>query len=56
MDRVLINVDRFGNTSAATIPTVLDEALREGRIETGQTILCDAFGAGLTAGAVLLRW
>jgi 3-oxoacyl-[acyl-carrier-protein] synthase-3 len=56
MDRVLINVDRFGNTSAATIPTVLDEALRDGRIETGQTILCDAFGAGLTAGAVLLRW
>ena len=56
MDRVLIHVDRFGNTSAATIPTVLDEALRDGRIETGQTILCDAFGAGLTAGAVLLRW
>lgn len=56
MDRVLINVDRFGNTSAATIPTVLDEALRNGRIQDGQTILFDAFGAGLTAGAVLLRW
>jgi 3-oxoacyl-[acyl-carrier-protein] synthase-3 len=56
MDRVLINVDRFGNTSAATIPTVLDEALRDGRIQNGQTILFDAFGAGLTAGAVLLRW
>ncbi len=56
MDRVLINLDRFGNTSAATIPTVLDEALREGRIQTGQTVLFDAFGAGLTAGAVLLRW
>ncbi len=56
MDRVLINVDRFGNTSAATIPTVLDEALRSGRIQTGQTLLFDAFGAGLTAGAVLLRW
>ena len=56
MDRVLINVDRFGNTSAATIPSVFDEALRAGRIETGQTILFDAFGAGLTAGAVLLRW
>jgi 3-oxoacyl-[acyl-carrier-protein] synthase-3 len=56
MDRVLINVDRFGNTSAATIPTVLDEALRAGRIQRGQTILFDAFGAGLTAGAVLLRW
>ncbi|MBT8367292.1 MAG: ketoacyl-ACP synthase III [Deltaproteobacteria bacterium] len=56
MDRVLINLDRFGNTSAATIPTVLDEALRAGRIQRGQTILFDAFGAGLTAGAVLLRW
>jgi 3-oxoacyl-[acyl-carrier-protein] synthase-3 len=56
MDRVLINVERFGNTSAATIPTVLDDALRNGRIQNGQTILFDAFGAGLTAGAVLLRW
>jgi 3-oxoacyl-[acyl-carrier-protein] synthase-3 len=56
MDRVLLNVDRFGNTSAATIPTVLDEALRDGRIQKGQTLLFDAFGAGLTAGAVLLRW
>ena len=56
MDRVLLNVDRFGNTSAATIPTVLDEAVRDGRIQNGQTLLFDAFGAGLTAGAVLLRW
>jgi 3-oxoacyl-[acyl-carrier-protein] synthase-3 len=56
MDRVLINVDRYGNTSAATIPTVLDEAIRAGRIQSGQTILFDAFGAGLTAGAILLRW
>ena len=56
MDRVLLNVDRFGNTSAATIPTVLDEALREGKIKAGQTVLFDAFGAGLTAGSVLLRW
>jgi len=56
MERVLLNIDRFGNTSAATIPTVMDEALRSGRIQRGQTLLCDAFGAGLTAGAVLLRW
>jgi len=56
MDRVLTNIGRYGNTSAATIPTVLDEALRSGRIQSGQTLLCDAFGAGLTAGAVLLRW
>lgn len=56
MDKVLINVDRYGNTSAATIPTVLDEANREGRIKSGQTVLLDAFGAGLTYGSVLLRW
>jgi 3-oxoacyl-[acyl-carrier-protein] synthase-3 len=56
MDRVLVNLDRYGNTSAATIPTVLDEAIRAGRILSGQTILFDAFGAGLTAGAILLRW
>ena len=56
MDRVLINVDRFGNTSAATIPTALDEAIRDGRIRKGQTVLTDAFGSGLTAGAMLFRW
>lgn len=56
MEKVLVNVDRYGNTSAATIPTVLDEAIRDGRIRAGQTILLDAFGAGLTYGAVLIRW
>lgn len=56
MEKVLLNVDRYGNTSAATIPTVLDEANRDGRIKKGQTVLLDAFGAGLTYGSVLLRW
>jgi 3-oxoacyl-[acyl-carrier-protein] synthase-3 len=56
MERVLINLDRYGNTSAATIPSALDEAVRDGRIKRGQTVLLDAFGAGLTAGALLLRW
>lgn len=56
MNRVVINLDRYGNTSAATIPTALDEAVREGRIREGDTVLLAAFGAGLTAGAVLLRW
>jgi 3-oxoacyl-[acyl-carrier-protein] synthase III len=56
MEKVLVNVDRYGNTSAATIPTVLDEANRDGRIKRGQTILLDAFGAGLTYGAMLMRW
>ena len=56
MDKVLINVDRYGNTSAATIPTALDEAVRDGRIQAGQTVLMDCFGAGLTYGAILMRW
>lgn len=56
MEKVLVNVDRYGNTSSATIPSMLDEAVRDGRIQKGQTVLLDAFGAGLTYGAVLLRW
>jgi 3-oxoacyl-[acyl-carrier-protein] synthase-3 len=56
MEKVLVNVDRFANSSAATVPTILDEAVRDGRIQKGQTILLDAFGAGLTCGAVLIKW
>ena len=56
MEKVLINLDRYGNTSAATIPTALDGANRDGRIKKGHTVLMDSFGAGLTAGAVLIRW
>jgi 3-oxoacyl-[acyl-carrier-protein] synthase III len=56
MEKVLINVDRFGNTSAATVPTALDEAVRDGRIREGHTVLLDSFGAGLTYGSVLMRW
>jgi 3-oxoacyl-[acyl-carrier-protein] synthase-3 len=56
MEKVLINLDRYGNTSAATIPTVLDGANRDGRIKKGHNVLIDSFGAGLTAGAMLIRW
>jgi 3-oxoacyl-[acyl-carrier-protein] synthase-3 len=56
MEKVLINIDRFGNTSSATIPTALDEGIRSGRIKPGQTVLLDAFGAGVTYGSILLRW
>ena len=55
-DKVLINVNKYGNTSAATIPTILDEAVRDSRIQEGQLLLLDAFGAGLTHGAMLIRW
>jgi 3-oxoacyl-[acyl-carrier-protein] synthase-3 len=55
-EKVMINVDRFGNTSAATVPTVLDQGVRSGQIKEGQLLLLDAFGAGLTYGSILMRW
>ncbi len=56
MDRFFINLDRYGNTSAASIPIALDEARRAGRVKTGDIILLVAFGAGLTYGSALVRW
>jgi 3-oxoacyl-[acyl-carrier-protein] synthase-3 len=56
MDRFFVNVDRYGNTSAASIPMALDEARSAGRIKPGDLILLAAFGAGLTYGSALIRW
>jgi 3-oxoacyl-[acyl-carrier-protein] synthase-3 len=56
MDRFFVNVDRYGNTSAASIPIALDEARKAGRIKPGDLTLLVAFGAGLTYGSALLRW
>lgn len=56
LDRFGLNIDRVGNTSAASIPLVLDEAVREGRVKPGDYVLMVAFGAGLTWGASLIRW
>lgn len=56
MNKMLVNIDRFGNTSSGTVPTAFDEAVRDGRIKSGQLILLDVFGAGLTYGSLLLRW
>jgi 3-oxoacyl-[acyl-carrier-protein] synthase-3 len=56
MEKVLINIDRYGNTSAATAPSAFDEAVRDGRVKKGDLILFDVFGAGLTYGSLLLRW
>ena len=56
MDRFFVNVDRYGNTSAASIPIALDEAHRAGRIRRGDLVLLVAFGAGLTYGSALIRW
>ena len=55
-ENVYINVQKYGNTSAASIGIALDELVREGKIERGEYLLLTAFGAGLTWGATLLRW
>lgn len=54
--KIMMNVDRYGNTSAASIPIALDEAVRDGRIHTGNLVLLGAFGAGLTWASALIRW
>jgi 3-oxoacyl-[acyl-carrier-protein] synthase-3 len=52
----MVNVDRFGNTSSASIPLAIDQAVREGRIRPGMVLLLVAFGAGFTWGSVVVRW
>jgi 3-oxoacyl-[acyl-carrier-protein] synthase-3 len=56
MDRVIVTVDRHGNTSAASVPLALDEGVRSGNIRPGDLVLLEAFGGGFTWGSVLLRW
>jgi len=56
MEKVYVNVDRYGNTSAASIPIALDECVREGRIRDGSLVLLVAFGGGFTWASVVLRW
>ncbi len=56
MDRVVVTVDRHGNTSAASIPLALDEAIRDGRIRRGQRVIMEAFGGGFVWGSVLVRY
>jgi len=56
MDRVFVNIDRYGNTSAASIPLALDEAVRSGRLSPGMHVLMVAFGGGFTWASALVRW
>jgi 3-oxoacyl-[acyl-carrier-protein] synthase III len=56
MDKVMVNVDRYGNTSSASIPLALDQAITEGRVKAGSVILLVAFGAGFTWGSAVIRW
>jgi len=56
MDRFMLNIDKYGNTSAASVPIALHEAVESGRLQKDQLVALVAFGAGLTWGATLLRW
>lgn len=56
MDHVVVTVDRHGNTSAASVPLALDEAVRDGRIQRGDLLLLEAFGGGFTWGSALVRY
>jgi 3-oxoacyl-[acyl-carrier-protein] synthase-3 len=56
MDRMFTNVDRYGNTSAASVPIAMAEAVNEGRVKVGDRITIVAFGAGFTSGAVTIEW
>ncbi len=53
-DRVMVNLGKYGNTSAASVPIALDEAIREGRAKSGDTVLLVAFGGGLTWGSAII--
>ena len=55
-NKVFNNLDRYGNTSAGSVPLALDEALNEGRLRPGQLAVLSGFGAGLTWGTALMRW
>ncbi|MFC4076430.1 beta-ketoacyl-ACP synthase III [Salinithrix halophila] len=55
-DKVVVNLDRYGNMSSASVPVALDEAVREGRIHKGDTLVLVGFGGGMTWGATVLKW
>ncbi len=55
-DKVMVNLDRYGNTSSASIPVALCEALEAGRLKDGDTLVCVSFGAGLVWGSLAMRW
>jgi 3-oxoacyl-[acyl-carrier-protein] synthase-3 len=56
LDKVMVNIDRYGNTTAATIPLATSDAISQGRLKKGDLVLYAAVGAGYTVGATLVRW
>jgi len=55
-EKVVVNIDRYGNTTAGTVPLAMDTALQDGKLKKGSTVLVAAVGAGFTSGATLLKW
>jgi 3-oxoacyl-[acyl-carrier-protein] synthase-3 len=55
-EKVFMNIDKYGNTSAASVPIALDEAYREGKFKDGDIILMTAFGGGLTWASAVMKW
>jgi 3-oxoacyl-[acyl-carrier-protein] synthase-3 len=56
MEKVIINIAEYGNTTAGTLPLAIETALQEGRLKKGDLVLFAVMGAGLSAGAALMRW
>jgi 3-oxoacyl-[acyl-carrier-protein] synthase-3 len=56
MERAVVNIDKYGNTSSASIPIAIDEARKEGRLSKGDIVMLVAFGGGLTWGSSIIRW
>jgi len=56
MEKVIVEIEKMGNNSSATIPICLDRSVRDGRVERGQNILLTAFGGGITSGSLLMRY
>jgi 3-oxoacyl-[acyl-carrier-protein] synthase-3 len=56
MEKVITNLADYGNTSAASIPLALDEAVRKGQVKKGDVIACAGFGAGLSWGSAIMKW
>jgi 3-oxoacyl-[acyl-carrier-protein] synthase-3 len=56
MEKTFVNIDKYGNTSSASIPIAIDEARKEGRLNKGDIIMLVAFGGGLTWGSSIIRW
>jgi 3-oxoacyl-[acyl-carrier-protein] synthase III (EC 2.3.1.41) len=56
MDKVIVNIDRYGNTTSATIPSCISEYYHQGKIKKGDNLILSSFGAGFTWGSILIKW